>query len=199
MAESRHRDRPGAAVKSSRGFPLSADGHGRVAEEVIDGEKVGERTGFRVSPLGGQNGVAQTRVRAVEDLLQEQLVELVRRRVQAQPARGERGNRSLALSLQHLLSQRVEVGEVEVAVEAVQGQQKRLLRLGSERGNAAGIEEVFIGPEVDAAVTDVAHQRGSRIEGLNDALAHRRSTELGEVKLANVPSGENPGGNLLRS
>src|SRR3990172_1048809 len=152
-------------------LPLSAEGHGRVTEEVIDGEKVGERTGFRVSPLGGQNGVSQTWVRVVEDLLQEQLVKLVCRRVQAQPARGERGNRSLALSLQHLLGQRVEVGEVEVAIQAVQGQQKRLLRLGSERGNAGGIEEVFIRPEVDAAVADVAHQRGSRIEGFNDALA----------------------------
>src|SRR3990172_753588 len=178
--------------------PKLSQPEGGIAEEVIDGEKLGERTAFRVSPLGGQNGVAQTRVRLVEDLLQEQLVELVRRRVQAQPARRERGNRSLALGLQYLLGQRVEVGEVEVAVQAIQGQQKRLLRLGCERGNAAGIEEVFIRPEVDAAVTDVAHQRGSRIEGFNDALAHRRSTELGEVKLANVPSGQNPGGNLLR-
>ena len=57
--------------------PGLADFHGRIAEEVVDGEELGEGAGLGVVGLGGEEGVAEAVVVSGDELLYESQVEEV--------------------------------------------------------------------------------------------------------------------------
>jgi hypothetical protein len=57
----------------------------------------------------------------VEELFQQQFVDQMGGTVQAQTTRREGGHDSLSFRLQHLFRQGVQVREVEVTIQAVQG------------------------------------------------------------------------------
>jgi hypothetical protein len=95
---------------------------------------------------------------AVEDLIEQQLVESMRGRVPAESTRCESGNRTFVIRFDKRLCKRVEIGKMEVAVQAVHREKQRLLGLALKRGHILDIEDVLLGPELNAAVADIAHQ-----------------------------------------
>src|SRR3990172_5295643 len=108
-------------------------------------------------------------------------MEEVRRPVEAQPARRESGDRSLSLRFQQLFREGGEGWKMEVTVQTVERQDQRLLLLASEGAHLRAIEHVPVGPEVDAAMADVAHQAGSAIESVPDRLPRRVASQPVEI------------------
>ena len=76
---------------------------------------------------------------------------------------------------------------MEVAVQTVHREQKRLPRLDAKGGDVAGVEKVLVGPQMDAAVANVAHERGSFVEGLNDRVPGGGGAELAQEDLFGIP------------
>ena len=123
--------------------------------------------------MSAEDGVAETSVLSGEELIEHRLVQALRWCVQAQAARRERGDDPFALGFQQLFRQGAEVREVEVAVQAVHREQDGLARLRRERSQPRRVEDVLVGPEVDPAVADVAHQRRPGVEGVDDGIPGR--------------------------
>src|SRR5262245_65909561 len=111
---------------------------------------------------------------------------VVRGVVDREPAGGEGGDGALALGFQELLGQRVEAGEVEVAVQAVHGEEERLLGLGSEGVDVEVVPDVLGSPDRDAAVADVVDDGGSLVEGVLDGGAGS-SAEIAYIELLDGP------------
>lgn len=89
---------------------------------------------------------------------------------QAQPARGNDGDGALGLGFEELFGHRIEEREVEIAVQAVEGEGQGLLALGSEKGDGVGVEDALARPELDSSVADIADERAPLVEGLADGL-----------------------------
>lgn len=83
------------------------------------------------------------------------------------------------LGFHELLGEGVEIREeAEVAVEAVESQNERLVRLRGERGHLRAVEDDLARPELDSAVAQVADKRGSRVERIPDRPSSRLCTQL---------------------
>ncbi len=76
---------PTPKAKCSSTKASLADGERRVAQKVIDGEKLGEGSRLRIGRLRRQNRIAQPRMGSRQKLSQKRLVKDLRRLVQAQP------------------------------------------------------------------------------------------------------------------
>jgi hypothetical protein len=68
---------------------------------------------------------------------------------------------------------------VEVAVEAIHRKKQWLLRLLAEKGYLADVENVLTRPKVNTSVSDIAHEGGALVEGVEDFRSRcRRSTSI---------------------
>src|SRR3990172_8109983 len=125
-------------------------------------------------------------------------MESVRGVIETEPAWRKGGDDSLAFRFEKLFRQRVEVREVEVAVQAVHGQKDRLLRLRRQRGNLPDVQQILVGPEVDRSMTHIADEGGSSIKGLDDGTSGRGGSQLAQVDLFHRLSRKHGRGQLLR-
>jgi hypothetical protein len=164
---------------------------------MVDEKELGEGAARGVGFLSGENGVTEPRVVCREELLKEGAVKEVSRLVEAQSARREGGDDALSFGFEKFLGEGVEVGEVKISVEAVEGEEERHPGLGVERGDTRGVEKTLGSPEVDAAVTDVAHERGAAIESVEDGAAAVVDGETTEVDFLGVSRREKGGSELV--
>src|SRR3972149_2775504 len=100
---------------------------GRIAEQVVNAQKLRKRSCLRISRLAGEHRIPQTLVAPVDDLFEKRLMESVRGGIETESARRKGGGDSLPFRFQKLLRQRVEVREVEIAIQTVHGQKNWLL------------------------------------------------------------------------
>ena len=82
---------------------------------------------------------------------------------------------------------------MEVAVEAIHGEQHGLSRLGSEEGDVLVVEDVLRGPDRDAPVSEVAHERRPAVEGGGDGGAGGAALLAQEDGLDGMAGGEQGG------
>jgi hypothetical protein len=142
---------------------------GGIAEEVVDRDELGESAGGGVAALGGEDGVPEPFVPLLKESFEQELVHPMGGSVEAQTAGREGGDGATGFGFQQRFGERVEIGEMEVAVEAVHGEKQGLLGLVRELGDVGGVEDVLVGPEVDSVVTDVAPGRRRRARELRRA------------------------------
>ena len=71
-----------------------------VAEEMVDAQELGESSGLCVGTLACQDGISQSLVLLVHDLIEYSFVEAMGRAIEAQSRRRERGDDALSFCLQ---------------------------------------------------------------------------------------------------
>jgi len=104
-----------------------AERQGGVTEEVIDPQELEVTAGVDVLRLGGEYGVSECFMIPVEKLCQEEAVIEMSGSIETESTGGEGGDDAFAFRLQERLGERIEQGELEVSVETVHGEKKRLL------------------------------------------------------------------------